>query len=146
MSALPPIDRIMTEDELRGMSSLALAHIGDAVFELLARTAVCESGRRTAAALHRATVGLVAAPAQARAAEIIEGALTDEERAVLKRGRNARPRAVPRGSSFEEYHLATALEALFGYLYLKGEARRIKELFDLALPPRPQTRSPCEST
>jgi ribonuclease-3 family protein len=122
----------MTEDELRGMSSLALAHIGDAVFELLARTAVCSGGKRTAEAMHGAAVALVSAPAQARAARRIEGALTEAERAVLRRGRNARVRAVPRGASFEEYHLATALEALFGYLYLKGETRRARELFSLA--------------
>ncbi|MDR0446764.1 MAG: ribonuclease III [Oscillospiraceae bacterium] len=129
---MPKIDK----ETLRGMSSLALAHIGDAVFELLARTYVCADGKRTAEKLHAATVAMVSATAQARAARRVEAILTQDEHAVFKRGRNSRVRAVPRGASVGEYHLATALEALFGYLYLCGETRRVEELFNAALPPQ----------
>ncbi|MDR1065728.1 MAG: ribonuclease III [Oscillospiraceae bacterium] len=149
---------ILSESGLHNMSALALAYIGDAVYELLARTAVCKTGKRTAESLHTATVSIVQAPAQARAARRIislpqEDAqapaqarfarriippvqlLSEAEQAIFRRGRNARVRAVPRGASFEEYHLATAIEALFGYLYLKGETARIKELFEAATAP-----------
>lgn len=129
---------ILSESGLHNMSALALAYIGDAVYELLARTAVCKTGKRTAESLHTATVSIVQAPAQARAARRIippVQLLSEAEQAIFRRGRNARVRAVPRGASFEEYHLATAIEALFGYLYLKGETARIKELFEAATAP-----------
>ncbi|MDR1330334.1 MAG: ribonuclease III [Oscillospiraceae bacterium] len=126
---------ILPESDLQNMSALALAYIGDAVYELLARTAVCKTGKRTAESLHTATVSIVQAPAQARFARRIISLLKEDEQAVLRRGRNARVRAVPRGASFEEYHLATAIEALFGYLYLKGETARVKELFEAATAP-----------
>ncbi|MDR0838813.1 MAG: ribonuclease III [Oscillospiraceae bacterium] len=121
----------MTDDALRGMSALALAHIGDAVYELLARTRVCAEGRLTSGGLHRATVELVCARAQYEAAKRVLPVLTDGERDVLNRGRNAKVHAVPKGSSFEEYHMATALESLFGWLYLKGELARVRELFEV---------------
>ncbi len=115
--------------QLSNLSSLALAHIGDAVYELMARSYLVSSGKETNHSLHRATVALVAAPAQAAGAERILDALTQEEREVYKRGRNAKVHAVPRGATLREYHAATALEALFGYLYLKGRRERLNELF-----------------
>lgn len=119
----------LSETQLGNISSLALAHIGDAVYELMARSYLVSRGRETNGSLHRATVALVAAPAQAAGAERIMDKLSEEEREVYRRGRNAKVHAVPHGATLREYHAATALEALFGYLYLKGRRERLNELF-----------------
>ena len=71
----------------------------------------------------------VAAPAQAKQAHAILPILTEEEQAVYRRGRNSHTAAVPKGASVGEYHAATALEALFGWLYLRGKTDRLNELF-----------------
>lgn len=115
--------------QLQNLSSLALAHIGDAVYELMARSYLVAQGKETNRSLHRATVALVAATAQAAGAERIAPMLTEEEREVYRRGRNARVHAVPRGATVQQYHAATALEALFGYLYIKGRRERLNDLF-----------------
>ena len=120
---------ILSDGEVRAMSALALAHMGDAVYEILARREVCRSGKLTAGALHRETIRYVSAPAQARAAEIICPVLTPEESAVYRRGRNAHSHAAPRAATEAEYHAASGLEALFGWLYLRGQNDRIEELF-----------------
>ena len=119
----------MPEDEIRAISSIGLAHLGDAVYELLVRTYLCAPGKATGKGLHRATVELVRAPAQAEAAEKILPVLTEEEQAVFRRGRNANVHSIPQHASRSEYQQATALEALFGWLYLRGEKARIEELF-----------------
>jgi len=121
------------EDEIRNISSLGLAHLGDAVFELMVRTWLCEHGKETSKGLHRAAVSRVAAPAQAKAMQRLFSILTAEETAVFKRGRNARVNSVPAHSTLEEYHEATGMEALFGYLYLKGRTDRLNELFAAAM-------------
>lgn len=120
----------LTEDEIRSISMLGLAHIGDAVYELMVRTWLAQTGRATAKGLHKASVGYVSASAQAQAAEKIIAFLTEEEQAVLRRGRNTRVNSVPRSATHEEYHTSTALEALFGYLYLSGKRERLNELFE----------------
>lgn len=122
-----------TSDQLSHLSSLALAHVGDGVFELLVRVRMASLGRETARNMHRATVKIVNAPSQARRAEKLLPVLTEEELAVYKRGRNAKVNSVPKASSVREYHEATGLEALFGWLYLKGETARVEELFRLAM-------------
>lgn len=119
----------LPEDEIRGISSIGLAHLGDAVYELLVRTYLCAHGRATGKGLHRATIELVCAPAQARAAEKIMSRLSEEETAVFRRGRNANVHSVPHNASLAEYKQATALEALMGWLYLHGRRERIEELF-----------------
>ena len=119
--------------EIRGISVLGLAHVGDAVFELMVRTWLCTQGTSTAKQLHGGTVAYVSAKAQAEAAERILPVLSEEEKAVYKRGRNAHANSVPRGSSYEEYHIATGLEALFGHLYLSGKPDRLGELFELVV-------------
>ena len=117
--------------ELRTISTLGLAHVGDAVFELMVRTWLCTLGTSTAKDLHGGAVSFVSAKAQAAAAEKILTQLSEEERAVYKRGRNAHMNSVPRSSTYEEYHAATGIEALFGYLFLKGESERLGVLFGL---------------
>ena len=119
----------LSADQLRSISSIGLAHIGDAVFELLVRTWLCAHGKATGKGLHRATVELVCAPAQAVRAERIRGMLTEEELAVFRRGRNANVHTIPKNASRAQYAEATALEALLGWLYLKGRRDRINALF-----------------
>ncbi len=120
---------ILSDAELQAMSALALAHMGDAVYELLVRRELCRAGGLTAGELHRQTVRRVAASAQARAAQKLRPALTEREEAVFRRARNSHSHAAPSSCSEGEYHAATALEALFGWLYLRGEKERIEELF-----------------
>lgn len=122
--AMPPA-------EIGALSTLALAHIGDGVYELMMRTALAFSGVTAAHELHRETVYRVNAPAQARAVEHILPALTPEELAVYKRGRNAKVNSVPQHADASEYHAATGLEALFGWLWLQGMTERLEALFGL---------------
>ena len=111
------------------MSSLALAHVGDAVYEVLVRAYLACGGTQTAKNLHSRTVALVRASAQAEAVQRILPLLTKEEQDIYRHGRNAKPKTVPKSSSVAEYAHATALEALFGWLYLKQRYDRINELF-----------------
>jgi len=117
--------------ELREISVLGLAHVGDAVFELMVRTWLCLSGASTAKQFHGGAVTFVSAKAQASAVDRIIPVLNDEELAVFKRGRNAHVNSVPRGSTVTEYHAATGIEVLFGHLYLCGQTDRLDELFEL---------------
>ena len=119
----------MPEDEIRNISSIGLAHLGDAVYELLVRSWLCAHGRATGKNLHRATVELVRAEAQAERSEKIIPLLTQQELSVYKRGRNAHVNSIPRAASRTEYLRATALECLLGWLYLQGDEDRINELF-----------------
>ena len=122
-------DMTMTDDQLRAISSIGLAHMGDAVFEILVRTWLCAHGKATGKGLHQATIALVRAESQAEKAERILPLLTEEEAAVFRRGRNAQVHSVPPHASRAQYGEATALEALFGWLWLKGRKERINELF-----------------
>ena len=119
----------LTDDQLRSISSIGLAHVGDAVFELLVRTWLCAHGKATGKGLHQATIRLVCAESQAEKAERILPLLTEEETAVFKRGRNAQVHSVPGHASRAQYGEATALEALLGWLYLSGRKERVNALF-----------------
>lgn len=121
----------MNEDDIRAISSIGLAHLGDAVFELLVRTYLCTAGKETGKGLHRATVALVCAQSQAKFADVLLSSLTEEELAVFKRGRNANVHSIPHNADRAEYQKATALEALFGWLYLNNKHERINELFGM---------------
>ena len=122
-------DLHLAEDQIRAISSIGLAHLGDAVYELLVRSWLCAHGKATGKGLHRAAVALVKAPAQAERAERILPVLSEEEEAVFKRGRNAHVHTVPHSASRADYLKATALECLLGYLYLNGRRERINQLF-----------------
>ncbi len=119
----------LSEDDIRAISSIGLAHLGDAVYELLVRSWLCAHGRATGKGLHRATIELVCAQAQAMRGERILPLLTEEELAVYKRGRNAHVNTVPHSASRSDYLKATALECLFGWLYLRGGKERVSSLF-----------------
>ena len=116
-------------DQIRGISSIGLAHMGDAVYELLVRTWLCAHGKATGKGLHRATVALVCAPKQAELAQRILPLLTEEEQAVFRRGRNANVHSIPAHASRAQYQQATALEALLGWLHLTGRHDRVEQLF-----------------
>ena len=119
----------MTVREVNQLSALGLAHCGDAVFELLVRAWLCETGRATCKDLHRATVRYVCAGAQARRADRMLPLLDEQELAQYRRGRNAHVHAIPKNATHEEYSKATGLECLFGWLYLSGSIDRLNELF-----------------
>ena len=107
--------------------------MGDGVYELLVRTWLCAHGRATGKGLHRATIELVCAPKQAALSEKILPLLTEEEQAVFRRGRNAHVHSIPQHASRAQYQQATALEALFGWLYLSGQRGRVNELFNVMM-------------
>lgn len=115
------------------LSSLALAHVGDAVYDLLVRTKLASDGSLTSVSLHKETVSLVNARAQHEAAERILPVLSEEETAVYRRARNTKVHSVPKNATLADYHSATGLEALFGWLWLRGMEERIRELFDIIM-------------
>ena len=112
------------------LSPSVLAFVGDAVYGLMVRTALAEVNRPSGE-LHKLSVKLVNATAQAEAYKIIEPELSEKEVMVFKRGRNFKTGNTPKNSSGGDYHTATGLETLFGFLYLSGENERLKKLFDI---------------
>ena len=121
----------MPVQDVNKISMLGLAHVGDAVYELLYRSKLCTDGHTAVAEMHRMTVAFVRAEAQAEAAAKLLPVLTTEEASVYKRGRNAKVNSVPHNADIGQYHAATGLEALFGWLYLLGRTERIIELFNI---------------
>lgn len=112
------------------LSPSVLAFVGDAVYGLMVRTALAEVNRPSGE-LHKLSVKLVNATAQAEAYKIIEPELSEKEITVFKRGRNFKTGNTPKNSSGGDYHTATGLETLFGFLYLSGENDRLKTLFNI---------------
>ncbi len=119
--------------DIRTYSPLTLAYIGDAIYDLVIRTIVVERGNRSANNLHKKTVTYVNARIQAKMVDVLEQELTEEEKAVYHRGRNAKSYTSAKNASIIEYRKATGLEALCGYLYLKGEQERMLGLIKTAL-------------
>lgn len=117
------------EVNAKQLSPLNLAFIGDCVYEMLVRESLVLQANRPVNDLHRESVKYVSAKAQTEAFEKIKDMLTEEETAVYKRGRNAKVGHSPKSATEGEYHCATGVEALFGYLYLSERTDRIKELF-----------------
>lgn len=115
----------------RENSPRKLAYIGDAFYELLARTELSVARGLSGNALHKATVSLVNAAAQSAAADVIAPLLSEEETDILRRGKAGTASAVPRSASPKDYRAATGLEALFGYLFLIGEEPRARALFEV---------------
>ena len=118
-----------TEIQPRQLSPLNLAFIGDCIYEILVREALVCEANRPVNELHRESVKYVSAKAQTEAYAKIKDMLTEEETAQFKRGRNAKVGHSPKSATYAEYHTATGIEALFGYLYLSGKTERIKQLF-----------------
>lgn len=122
------LDQYRGEDP-KALSSLSLAYIGDAVFEMLVRMEVMSKGSHQVSKLNAMAKKQVNAGAQHAFFRRIEDLLTDEERAVFRRGRNAKSYTVPKHADLTDYRHATGLEALFGYLYLEGRLERVLELY-----------------
>lgn len=118
-----------TKAQVDAISNLGLAHVGDGVFSLMVRTHLCLRGDKTVKTLHRDSVELVNAPAQARFVQAVLPLLTEEEAAYYRRGKNSHTHAAPKAASPKEYAMATGLETLFGALYLMGRTERLSELF-----------------
>ncbi len=123
----------LTKAEIDAFSNLSLAHMGDGVFELLCRSYLCRKGAKNVGNLHRETVKLVKASAQAAFADKLLPHLTETELSYYRRGKNAHVHAVPKGASPADYAKATGLEALFGYLHLSGQIERIGTLFEIIM-------------
>ena len=113
------------------ISPLTLAFVGDGVYDLLVRDYLVNLANRPVGELNKIKVSFVNCTSQAKFAQFLLPHLTEKETAVYKRGRNAAPKTTAKNGSGADYHSATGLESLFGYLHLSGEEARIQELFDL---------------
>ena len=120
----------LSEGDIKSMQPLALAFLGDAVYEIYVREYVMAKGYRTINSMHRETIKFVRAKSQCKAVKSILPELTEAEESVVRRGRNANPHTVPKNADVEDYRYATALESLFGYLKLTGQKERLEQLMD----------------
>ncbi len=111
--------------DLRTYSPLTLAYIGDAVFDLIIRSVLVNRGNTAVNNLHKRASAIVKAPTQSAIASAIMDDLTDEEKDIYRRGRNSKPHTRAKNASTMEYLEATGLEAVVGYLYLKGDMERV---------------------
>lgn len=118
----------LEDRDLRSYSPLTLAYIGDGVYELIVRTILVKRGNRPVNQLHRQASSLVKAAAQSAMMETLEPLLTEEEKSVYRRGRNAHSPTMAKHATMADYRRATGFEALLGYLYLKEDFARLVEL------------------
>ena len=114
-------------------SPLTLAFIGDGVYDLLVREHLVRQGNRPVGELNKMKVALVKCESQAKFIARLLPLLSEREEAVYRRGRNAAPKCTPKHGSVADYHNATGLEALFGYLFLNGDQERTRELFRIII-------------
>ena len=121
------------EAQVKAISNLGLAHMGDCVFEILCRAYLCTRGDKTVDKLHRDTINMVKATSQAKFADKMLPLLTEEELSYYRRGKNSHVHAVPKSATPAEYAKATGVEALFGYLFLSGQKDRANEIFNLVM-------------
>ncbi|CDZ23734.1 hypothetical protein CCDG5_0603 [[Clostridium] cellulosi] len=125
------IENVKSEEiNAESLSPITLAFMGDAVYETLVRDYLITELKLPAAKLHQACVSFVNATAQAEAVKLLMPHLSQEELTILRRGRNANTAHVPKNATPADYHYATGLEALFGYLFLKRKTDRIYEIFN----------------
>ena len=123
----------LEERDPNGYSPLVLAYIGDGVYELVIRTKVVNRGNTQVNKMHKVTSGLVKAQTQAQMYLLLEEELTEEERAVYRRGRNAKSATMAKHATMRDYRMATGFEALMGWLYLSGRLDRLTGLVSLGL-------------
>ena len=121
------------EIDIRTYSPLTLAYIGDAIYELVIRTIVVEQGNTSAHNLHKKAVRYVNAGTQAQMIEALQDELSEEERTIYKRGRNAKSYTTAKNATVIDYRKATGFEALCGYLYLTGKQERMLALIRSAI-------------
>lgn len=123
----------LKEADAASYSPLVLAYLGDAVYELAIRTLVVNEGNRQVNKMHKESASLVKAGTQMEFLLAIEDELTEEEKSVYRRGRNAKSVTMAKHATMKEYRMATGFEALMGYLYLQGRLERLAELLGLGL-------------
>lgn len=121
------------EYDIRSVSPLKLAYLGDAVFEIIIRTLIIEETNGKVKDLHKRSSELVNAASQAKLILSLQKELTEEEDAVFRHGRNAKASSVAKNANIRDYRNATGLESLFGYLYLTGQLCRAVELLKTGL-------------
>lgn len=119
--------------DIRQYSPLALAYMGDCIFDLCVREYLLKQANMPANKLHQKSKALVNATSQSKMYKSLIDMVSEEEKSILKRGRNANSNTKAKNATMIDYKNATGLEALFGYLYLKGEQQRINELFKICL-------------
>ena len=121
------------EESVNGYSPLVLAYIGDAVFEIFVRERLVRRANMPVNRLHRAASAIVKAETQSRMAEALAPLLTEKEKNIYRRGRNAKSHTAAKNASVTDYRRATGFEALLGYLYLSGQQERLQELMKAAV-------------
>lgn len=126
------INRNLNGEDIKMLSPLQLAYIGDAVYELCIRTYLIKKGI-SMKKLHRETTQYVKAKSQSNIVHTLKNSLTDEEQSIVRRGRNAKANSIPKNVKLIDYKYATGFESLIGYLYLTGRDNRMMELFDKIL-------------
>lgn len=119
--------------DIRTYSPLALAYIGDCVFDMLIRSIVVSKGNMAVQKYHKKVSALVNAHAQAEMITALEPELTEEEQMIYKRGRNSKPATMAKNASAREYKTATGMEALLGYLYLTDQHTRLIDIVKRSL-------------
>ncbi|MBP3248892.1 MAG: ribonuclease III [Ruminococcus sp.] len=123
----------LTDREANAYSPLSLAFLGDSVYDTLVREHLLMKANMPVSKLHSAKIKLVCAEFQSDAYEKVAEQLSERELAVLKRGRNATGNTVPKHADAVQYRRATAIESLFGFLYITGKTERVRELFALII-------------
>ncbi len=125
--------RPLEDSKIRELSPIALAYIGDTVFDLYVRAYLVKNNMGKIEALHKLASGVVNARAQAKAALLLTPLLKEREAEIFQLGKNAKSKP-PKNAGYEDYSLATAAEAVIGYLHLTGQAQRLDELFAVIIP------------
>lgn len=123
-------DRIKTKEEVNLLSPLTWAYVGDSVYELFVRTHLVNKTKLKPHKLHIESIKYVKAKAQAEILKKVENYLTEDEKNIVRRGRNAENHHLPKNANIEEYMYSTAFEALIGYLYLCKQDERLKEIME----------------
>ncbi len=121
------------ERDPRQMNTLALAYIGDSIYEVYVRQYLLARGEIKPHMLHRTATQFVSAKAQAEQLKLLYDRLTEEEQSIVRRGRNAKSGTMPKNANPADYHKATAFEALIGFLYLLGESDRLHYIIETAM-------------
>ncbi len=127
------IDITKTSEEINLLSPLTWAYIGDCIYELYVRTNLVNTTKLKPHAMHLKAIEKVKAHSQEENLKKIYDMLTDEEKDIVRRGRNAKNHHVPKNSNVQEYSYATAFEALIGYLYLTKKNKRLKEILKITV-------------
>lgn len=127
------INRERDVSDVNTMSPLTWAYIGDGVYELFVRTHLVNKTKMKPHMLHLESIKYVKAEAQVKILKRIQDNLTNEEKNIVRRGRNAENHHLPKNATVEEYSYSTAFEALIGYLYLTKQDERLKEILNLCI-------------